>query len=59
MLDGEPKLGFAPVRVDMTEDGEKLSKESRVNYSKLVTIEHNVKVFIGSIVTVGWRIRGS
>lgn len=51
LLDKEPKLGFAPVRVDMTEDGERLSKESRVNYSKLVTVEHNVKVFfIGSVV---------
>ena len=31
-------------------DGEKLASASRVNYSKLVTIEHNLKVFfIGSI----------
>ncbi len=30
---------------------EKLAPESRVNYSKLVTVEHNVKVyFIGRIV---------
>lgn len=32
-------------------EGERLSKESRVNYAKLTTIEHNIKVFfIGSIV---------
>ena len=31
---------------------EKLAKESRVNYSKLVTVEHNVKVFfIGHIIS--------
>lgn len=30
--------------------GERLARESRVNYSKLVTVEHNVKVFfIGNI----------
>ncbi|RCI13147.1 hypothetical protein L249_0424 [Ophiocordyceps polyrhachis-furcata BCC 54312] len=57
LLEGEPKLGFTPIRVDMTEEGEKLSKESRVNYSKLVTVEHNVKVFfIGSVVANDWDI---
>ncbi|PHH73980.1 hypothetical protein CDD80_3442 [Ophiocordyceps camponoti-rufipedis] len=57
LLENEPKLGFPPIRVDMTEEGEKLSKESRVNYSKLVTVEHNVKVFfIGSVVTNDWDI---
>lgn len=57
LLDGEPKLGFAPIRVEMTEEGEKLSKESRVNYSKLVTVEHNVKVFfIGSVVANDWDL---
>jgi len=49
-LDKEPKLGFPPVRMKMTVPGEILAKESRVNYSKLVTVEHNVKVFfIGMI----------
>ncbi|KAK2045331.1 hypothetical protein LZ31DRAFT_253945 [Colletotrichum somersetense] len=49
-LQNEPELGFAPVRARLTVDGEKLDKASRVNYSKLVTIEHNVKVFfIGHI----------
>lgn len=28
-----------------TADGEKLAPASRVNYSKLITIEHNCKVF--------------
>ncbi|KAF4589495.1 hypothetical protein GQ602_003384 [Ophiocordyceps camponoti-floridani] len=57
LLENEPKLGFPPIRVEMTEEGEKLSKESRVNYSKLVTVEHNVKVFfIGSVVTNDWDI---
>ncbi|KAH7152906.1 hypothetical protein EDB81DRAFT_931265 [Dactylonectria macrodidyma] len=50
LLSGEPKLGFAPVKVEIHQDGEKLSRESRVNYSKLITVEHNVKVFfIGRI----------
>lgn len=50
LLSGEPKLGFAPVEAEITQAGERLSKESRVNYSKMVTVEHNVKVFfIGHI----------
>lgn len=50
-LEGEPKLGFPPVRMKMDAHDEKLARESRVNYSKLVTIEHNVKVFfIGQVV---------
>ena len=49
-LDGEPKLGFPTVRMVIDADGEQLARESRINYSKLVTVEHNVKVFfIGSI----------
>ncbi|KAI0006953.1 hypothetical protein F4779DRAFT_629506 [Xylariaceae sp. FL0662B] len=49
-LNNEPRLGFDPVALSIYAEGEKLAKESRVNYSKLVTIEHNVKVFfIGSI----------
>ncbi|KAM0254268.1 hypothetical protein ACHAQJ_006958 [Trichoderma viride] len=57
LLDKEPKLGFSPVRVEMKQEGEKLSKESRVNYSKLVTVEHNVKVFfIGSIMYSDWEL---
>ncbi|KAM3497490.1 hypothetical protein MY10362_009160 [Beauveria mimosiformis] len=58
-LDGEPSLGFSPVRVEMTEEGEKISRESRVNYSKLVTVEHNVKVFfIGHVYASDWQIVG-
>ncbi|KAI0169487.1 hypothetical protein GGR52DRAFT_469070 [Hypoxylon sp. FL1284] len=50
LLKNEPDLGFSPVALHVYAEGEKLAKESRVNYSKLVTIEHNVKVFfIGSI----------
>ncbi|KAG6002761.1 hypothetical protein E4U21_002784 [Claviceps maximensis] len=55
MLDGEPKLGFPAVQARITEHGERLSRESRVNYSKLVTVEHNVNVFfIGSVATESW-----
>ena len=55
-LSGEPKLGFPPVKAEMTAEGEKLSKESRVNYSKLVTVEHNVRVLlIGSICSSSWQ----
>ncbi|KAL7625560.1 hypothetical protein AAE478_004780 [Parahypoxylon ruwenzoriense] len=51
LLKNEPELGFDPVALQVYAEGEKLARESRVNYSKLVTIEHNVKVFfIGSIV---------
>jgi hypothetical protein len=57
LIDKEPKLGFRPVRVDITEEGEKLARESRVNYSKLVTVEHNVRVFfIGNIYTPDFDI---
>lgn len=56
-LDGEPALGFPPVRMIMRQDSEKLSKESRVNYSKLVTIEHNIKVFfIGSVLASDYSL---
>ncbi|KAK2736078.1 hypothetical protein CKAH01_07832 [Colletotrichum kahawae] len=50
-LPREPELGFPPVKARLNIEGERLSKESRVNYAKLTTIEHNIKVFfIGSIV---------
>lgn len=50
LLDGEPKLGVRPVRMRIYAPGEQLARESRVNYAKLTTVEHNVKVFfIGSI----------
>lgn len=41
----------------MTEDGEKLARESRVNYSKLVSVEHNFLVFfIGRVHRNDWQI---
>jgi len=50
MLSGEPQLGFDPVRVNLYEKTERLVKESRVNYAKLTTVEHNFRVlFIGSV----------
>jgi hypothetical protein len=52
MVDGEPDLGFYPVRVALNERSEKLDKESRVNYAKLTTVEHNFPVlFIGRVIT--------
>ncbi|KAI1413761.1 hypothetical protein F5Y13DRAFT_198117 [Hypoxylon sp. FL1857] len=45
LLKGEPELGFPPIRVDGYIDDVVLPKESRVNYVKLTTIEHNAKVF--------------
>ncbi|TGJ78312.1 hypothetical protein E0Z10_g10454 [Xylaria hypoxylon] len=45
LLKNEPDLGFEPVPLEIYAEGETLARESRVNYSKLVTIEHNVKVF--------------
>ena len=50
MLPGEPDLGFEAVKVHLNERTEQLVKESRVNYAKLTTIEHNFPVlFIGRI----------
>jgi len=49
-LHREPDLGFKPIRATMTEPLETLAKESRVNYSKPSTIEHNSLVwFIGRV----------
>ncbi|KAI1300030.1 hypothetical protein F5Y03DRAFT_364814 [Xylaria venustula] len=51
LLKNEAKLGFEPVPVKMYAENETLAKESRINYSKLITIEHNVKVFfIGHVL---------
>ncbi|KAK5651228.1 hypothetical protein OQA88_12692 [Cercophora sp. LCS_1] len=50
-LPGEPPLGFDPIRAKLYHPDEKLAEESRVNYAKLVTVEHNVRVqFIGRVV---------
>ncbi|KAK3325340.1 hypothetical protein B0H66DRAFT_119375 [Apodospora peruviana] len=52
LLQGEPKLGFSPVRMNLDYPSERLAMESRVNYSKLITVEHNLKVFfIGRIAS--------
>lgn len=46
LLDGEPKLGFGPVQIKMRAEDEKLAKQSRINYSKHMTVEHNIKVLV-------------
>ncbi|CAM1501958.1 Fc.00g039420.m01.CDS01 [Cosmosporella sp. VM-42] len=53
----EPTLGFPPVRFIHIDDAERLSKWSRVNYSKLVRIPHKVQVlFVGDIVPEDWKV---
>ena len=48
--DGEAKLRKKPIRVIPLDLRHKLAPESRINYSKAYTVEHNVKVcFIGKI----------
>ncbi|POS79376.1 hypothetical protein DHEL01_v202224 [Diaporthe helianthi] len=55
-LPNEPSLRFEPIRMEMN-PGEHISEESRVNYSKLVTVEHNVKVlFVGNVLYEDWPI---
>jgi hypothetical protein len=52
LLDGEPELGVAPIaiKIDKDQDHEKIEKNSRINYSKFVSIEHNFPVlFIGRV----------
>ncbi|OTA97449.1 hypothetical protein M434DRAFT_275372 [Hypoxylon sp. CO27-5] len=50
LLEGEPELGFAPIQMVGYKEEDLLPKESRVDYAKLVTIEHNAKVsFIGVV----------
>jgi hypothetical protein len=49
-LPSENKLLKRPVRVENFSPRENLSVASRVNYAKIYTIEHNIKVcFIGKI----------
>lgn len=51
LLSHEPELGYSPVRLEITDPSEKISRESRVNYAKLTTVEHNVKVlFVGRVI---------
>lgn len=49
-LVGERRLHKAPIRVVPFTYRDKLHPASRINYSKMYTVEHNVKVcFIGKI----------
>ena len=49
-VEGESKLHKKPVRVQEKTARDKLAKESRINYAKVYTVEHNTKVhFIGEI----------
>ena len=49
-LDGEQSLTNSPIQVILKNNRDKLDKYSHVNYAKLYTVEHNVKVqFIGQI----------
>ncbi|KAH7121765.1 hypothetical protein B0J13DRAFT_567235 [Dactylonectria estremocensis] len=57
LLPGEPLLGFAPVKVETTQEYERLAGESRVNYSKLYTVPHDWKVFFfGHVVASDYDI---
>ncbi|KEY75147.1 hypothetical protein S7711_01597 [Stachybotrys chartarum IBT 7711] len=52
LIQGEPKLGFRPVKAHMVEEGETLSRGSRIKYSALTTVEHKVSVLsIGRIAS--------
>jgi hypothetical protein len=49
-LKGEERLILRPIRVDPLSRHDKLNPESRINYAKVYTVEHNIKVaFIGRI----------
>ena len=48
----DAKLGFRPLKAVLTAEGEEVVKGSRVDYSKLITVEHNTKVFlVGHVAT--------
>ena len=49
-VEGEKKLHNKAIRVHPESSQHKLAPESRVNYAKMYTVEHNTKVcFIGKI----------
>ena len=50
-LPGEPEMGFKPIKARIPTDGQSLQSESRVHYSKILTVEHNVRIFIVGAVT--------
>ena len=46
VLEGEGKLPLQkPIRIETKDASQKLDPRSRLNYAKLYTVEHNVKVF--------------
>jgi hypothetical protein len=50
VLPGEPNLLLEPIQVLTKMPRDRLAGESRINYAKIYTVEHNVKVaFIGKI----------
>jgi hypothetical protein len=56
-LPGEPKFLKSPIQIILKSPHNKLEKESRVNYAKIYTVEHNVKVkFIGHIAPSSEKI---
>jgi hypothetical protein len=49
-IKGEAELRLRPIRVIPKTPRDKLEKQSRINYAKIYTVEHNVKVlFIGEV----------
>jgi hypothetical protein len=47
---GEPFLVRGPIQVLPKTSRDRLARESRINYAKIYTVEHNVKVaFVGQI----------
>jgi hypothetical protein len=57
LLHGEEGLMTKdPIRIEMTTPAEKLDRLSRLNFAKLYTIEHNIKVFfIGRVAKIHER----
>ncbi len=49
-IEGEDRIIKKPVRIELKDPKEKLDPTSRLNYGKIYTVEHNVKVFfIGQV----------
>lgn len=56
-LPGEPELLRSPIQIIPKSPHDKLEIESRVNYAKIYTVEHNVKVrFIGHVAPASLKI---
>lgn len=50
VLEGEPRLGYPPIRAHMFEPSETLTMSSRVDYSRFQSIQHNIPVwFLGEV----------